>query len=95
MVVIRRRSRLVTFRVSADEHDALTSACQKYGARSMAEFARVAALQTMQTVHAPTGNLSGDLASLSKELRDLDVILRDMQKRIRGVLGPVSADVSE
>ena len=61
----------------------------------MAEFARVAALQTMQTVHAPTGNLSGDLASLSKELRDLDVILRDMQKRIRGVLGPVSADVSE
>lgn len=94
MVVLKHRSRLVTFRVSADEHQALTKACMECGARSIAEFARMAALQRVITMNAPQGTLSGDLTSLSKGLRDLDAVLVDMRRRIHGVLGPVSTEAA-
>jgi len=90
MVVLKRRSMLVTFRVSAEEHEELAKSCLECGARSIAEFARVAALQKVQMMHAPTGNLSGDLMTISKGLRELDISLADMRKRIRSVLGPTS-----
>lgn len=93
MVVLRPRSRLVTFRVSAEEYDALTKSCIDCGARSIADFARMAALQKVQTLHVPTGNLSGDLTTLSKGLRDLDLVLGDLRKRIRGVLGPAASGI--
>ena len=87
MVVLKRRSRLVTFRVSAEEYDALTTSCVECGARSIADFARAAALQKIQMLHLPSGNLGGDLASLSKGLRNLDLVLAETRKRIHGVLG--------
>jgi hypothetical protein len=63
----------------------------EYGARSIADFARAAVLQKVQMLCAPVGNLSGDLMTLSKGLRDLDLVLVDLRKRIRGVLGPVDS----
>jgi hypothetical protein len=78
---------LVTFRVSAEEHDALTKSCMETGARSIADFARAAVLQKVQTSSVPVGNLAGDLTTLTKELRDLDLTLNEMRKRIRAVLG--------
>ena|SRR5579872_4062679 len=89
MVILKRRSRLVTFRVSAEEYESLTKTCLEHRARSIAEFARAAVLQQLQMVHAPTGSLSGDLTTLSRGLHDLDVLLADVRKRIHGVLGPV------
>lgn len=88
MVVLTRRSRLVTFRVSTDEFNILRKSCVECGARSIAEFSRSAVLQMVQKLRDREGSLSGDLATLSKELRELDVILADARKRIRGVLGP-------
>jgi hypothetical protein len=88
MVVLSRRSRLVTFRVSTDEYDTLRKSCLECGARSVAEFSRSAVLQTVEKLHIPGASLSGDLATLSEDLRELDLILADMRKRIRGVLGP-------
>ena len=38
MVILKRRSRIVTFRVSAEEHDVLMESCVSSGARSIAEF---------------------------------------------------------
>lgn len=89
MVVLKRRSVLVTFRVSQEEHEGLKRACLKGGARSIADFARAAALQKVHTSQAPEGNISGDLMTVSEGLRDLDASLTDMRKRIRAVLGPV------
>lgn len=94
MVVLRRRSRLVTFRVSAEEYGALTQSCIDCGARSIADFARMAALQRVQTSHVPAGNLSGDLTTLSKGLRQLDLELGDLRKRIRTVLGPTGSGMA-
>lgn len=80
---------LVTFRVSAEEHEGLKRACLKVGARSIADFARASALQKVHTVDAPEGNLGGDLMTVTEALRDLDMILADTRERIRAVLGPV------
>jgi hypothetical protein len=80
---------LVTFRVSADEYDDLSRWCMISGARSISEFARAAVRQNVQALRVPAGSLRGDLATLSRELSDLDAALNDVRKRIRGVLGPI------
>jgi hypothetical protein len=80
---------LVTFRVSAEEHEELAQSSVKSGARSIADFVRVAALQKAEAFHFPAGNLSGDLMTLSKGLRDLDAALGETRKKIRNVLGPM------
>jgi len=89
MGVLKRRSVLITFRVSAEEHEQLEASCLKCGARSISDFVRVAALQKVQMLYGPAGGLSGDLMTLSKGLRELDVVLGDVRKRIRTVLGPI------
>jgi hypothetical protein len=87
MVILKRRSRLVTFRVSAEEYEHLSNSCVASGARSISEFARLAVLRDVEA-RQPTGALSGDLATLSKELSELDVCLSEIRRRIHGVLGP-------
>src|SRR5215471_2823571 len=89
MPVLKPRSMLVTFRVSPEEHEELAQSSVKSGARSIADFVRAAALQKAEAFQLPGGNLSGDLMTLSKGLRELDVVLADMRKKIRNVLGPV------
>lgn len=89
MGVLKRRSVLVTFRVSAEEHEQLEVSCLKCGARSISDFVRVAALQKVQMLYGPAGGLSGDLMTLSKGLRELDTVLGEVRKRIRAVLGPI------
>jgi uncharacterized protein (DUF1778 family) len=92
MPILKRRSRPVTFRVSAEEHDVLSRACLSSGARSISEFARLAVLQRAKAQQQQQYNLSGDLSSLSAALGDLDNSLRDVSKRIRSVLGDVAAE---
>ena len=92
MVVLKRRYRLVTFRVHAEEYELLTMACMNSGARSISEFARTAVLQKIQQAEsARPGTLSGDLATLSDRLSDLDASLEEMRKKIRTVLGSSNA----
>lgn len=93
MAILKRRSQLVTFRVSAEEHHALVKSCIASGARSMAEFARASVLQRAQMLETGSGalkagHLSGDLITLSEALGELDAALIQMRKRIRSVLGP-------
>ena len=92
MTVLKTRSKLVTFRVSAEEHDTLTHWCVASGARSIADVAREAVLLKVEMLRAPAGTLSGDLATLSTALVDLDATLVDLRRRIRVVLGPGDAN---
>jgi hypothetical protein len=91
MVMLKRRSRVVTFRVSPEEYDALTKSCFDCGERSIADFARAAALQRIKTLDTPPLNLSGDLMTLTTALRELDLSLAEIRVRIRGILGPVNS----
>jgi len=43
MPVLKRRSRIVSFRLSQEEYDALKDTCLAEGARSISDFARSAA----------------------------------------------------
>ena len=94
MVVLKRRSMMVTFRLSAEEHEALTQCCVECGARSVADFARAAVLQKMASLRSPEDSISGDLMTLSKGLRQLDSSLANLRKRIRVILGPVSSKIN-
>ena len=88
MSVLKTRSKLVTFRVSAEEHDTVTRWCVASGARSIADFAREAVLLKVEKLRSPASTLSGDLATLSTSLVDLDAALVELRRRIRVVLGP-------
>lgn len=95
MAILKRRSQLVTFRVSAEEHEALVKSCLAAGARSLAEFARASVLRSAQVVGAGSGsftfgNLSGDLVTLTAALGELDASLNEVRRRIRTVLGPAA-----
>ncbi|MCC7157644.1 MAG: hypothetical protein IT161_23900 [Bryobacterales bacterium] len=83
---------MVTFRVSEDEYQILSKCCVHSGARSVAEFARISVLQNVQSALSAPGSLSGDLASVSRALSELDNSLSDARKRIRSVLGRVGND---
>ena|ERR1700744_95845 len=86
MSVLKRRSRLVTFRTSAEEYESLVQSCLESGARSIAEFARATVLERTQA--SKVGNLHGDLTTLGQTLGELDAALVLARKRIRDVLGP-------
>ena len=68
MTILKRRVRPITFRVATEEYDVLSSACVKSGARSVAEFARLAVLQKASSCTSSPGTLSGDLATVSMAL---------------------------
>lgn len=88
MVVLNQRYRPVTFRVHSGEYELLMKACMIAGARSISEFARTAVLQkAQQAENTRPGTLSGDLATLSDRLGELDASLEEMRKKIRVVLG--------
>lgn len=53
MSVINPRNRLVNFRLSEAEFEALRVACQAMGARSISEFARSAVLEKMSQSNGP------------------------------------------
>ena len=92
MPILKRRSRLVTFRISAEEYHDMAASCLEAGSRSIAEFAREAVLERVQFTRQRPGTLSGDLASLSRSLAELDSMLVEARKRIRTVLGNVHTD---
>jgi len=85
MPVLKRRSRIVSFRLSQEEYDALKDTCIAQGARSISDFARSAACRL-----ARNGNGSPDEA-LEATIRMLEgrVELLDREvKRLAHLLEP-------
>ena len=87
MPVLKRKSKIVTFRVSPEEYDALAGACAGSGDRSISAFARNAAIDRLQMTGVRPINISGDLASLGKLLTELDGALSEASDRIHRLLG--------
>jgi hypothetical protein len=48
MAILKRRTKLVSFRLSDEEYERLQGACIAEGARSLSEFARAALQRTVQ-----------------------------------------------
>ena len=91
MSVLKRKSKVVTFRASPDEYDALARSCLESGARSISAFARAAVLERAHMAGGRPISISGDLTSLSKALSELDDVLREASAKIRRLLGTAEA----
>jgi hypothetical protein len=77
MAIIKRRTKLICFRVSDEEYEKLQGACEAEGARSISEFAR------QRTILSQNDNL-GDPAKESfvsgaKELTDT---MRELNRQL-------------
>src|SRR6266849_3586846 len=76
MVVLRKRSRLVYFRVSDLEFEKLTDLCQRAGATSLSELAR-GAIQRMLNDQL-LDNSAADLQKLHHRVEALDAKLDEL-----------------
>ena len=71
MAVLKPRSRIVSFRLSQEEYEALESTCIAAGARSISDFARSAACSlSVQNNGLP--EKAPDFRALQKRVEDLD-----------------------
>jgi hypothetical protein len=87
MTLFTSRKKLVTFRLTVEEYQALKSLCITKGVRSISELTRDAVLQ--QLSNRPSRSLvSGDLVTLISALEHIDDALQDLSGRISTVLGP-------
>ena len=96
LIVLKRRRRVVTFRVSDEEYEALRQSCLESGFHSISDFARSAVVDRVSLAGAPQGLLAGNLSTLTRQLAGLDKALGDVREHIQQVLGGVtSEDTSE
>ncbi len=88
MGVLRTRRYIVTFRLCAEEYEAVKLACVAQGFRSISDFARTAVLHKVEAHGTPSLLLGEDLSTLSLALHELNADLKQLSKRVERVLGP-------
>jgi hypothetical protein len=103
MTLIASRKKLVTFRVTMEEYEALRGLCISRRARSISELTRGAVLQQLSTQPArrsgagnepdalPRSAAPDDLVTLISVLEQIDDELRHIRGRISKIVGPGAA----
>ncbi len=69
---MKRRNRLVYFRISEEEFEQILKACDSKGARSLSDLARAAVQEFIRPVKSETEQLFEALNSLSARLDDIN-----------------------
>ena len=72
MTVLKRRSRMVSFRLSDEEYEGLKHICITVGARSLSDVARDAVHQLLGNTAEPKTKWESQLAALSGRMDALD-----------------------
>ena len=72
MTVLKRRSRMVSFRLSEEEYEGLKHICIAVGARSLSDVARDAVKQMIENGSSPRRDLSAELELLTQRMEALD-----------------------
>ena len=73
MPVLKRRSRIVIFRLTNNEYEELKAACVDRGARNVSDFARTALLQSFTR---PPENLTEKLEQIESGVRRVEEMVR-------------------
>lgn len=82
MSVLKPRNRLVNFRLSEEEFQAMHDACAKSGARSLSDFARGAVLHAMaEAERGVRSNGDGGHGLLAR----LESLLSSLESRMAGM----------
>lgn len=86
MTVLKRRSRMVSFRLSEEEYEGLKRICVTVGARSLSDVARDAVHRLLGTNVGPGLDWESQLAALRGRVETLDHEL----KRLSSLIGQPS-----
>lgn len=86
MAVLRRRTRIVSFRISEEEYQDLVNLCAMRQARSLSDFARLATFSQFES-RPSTAKPENTLREIYRKLGALD---REV-KRLAGLLQPVES----
>jgi hypothetical protein len=83
MPVLKRRNRMVNFRLSEDEYESLKNFCVAEGARSISDFARATLCQAMNH-NAKSGDPSLDtwVHRIDGKVDDLDRAVRSLTELV-------------
>jgi len=76
---LKRRNRIVIFRLTEEEYASLKVTCADRGARSVSDFARSALLSSIE---------AGDRNGVSERLTELQSSVRQMSELLERIAGP-------
>ncbi len=72
MAVLKRKSRMISLRLSNEEYESLRSLYRVHGSRSVSEFARNAMQRVIGEARVPAVNVEGRLQELDEKMNLLD-----------------------
>jgi plasmid stability protein len=84
-MLIQRRSRLVSFRMSEEEYSRLRTRCATAGVRSISDLARNALARLMEAENSPDGD------GLAAQVRALSIIVEDLRRQVNELSGRLRA----
>ena len=82
MTVLKRRSRMVSFRLSEEEYEGLMNICVTEGVRSLSDIAREAVFRLLGNHVQPKKDLETELRLLAERMAALD----EEVKRLSGLV---------
>ena len=87
MPVLKRRDRVVVFRLTQDEYEELKTVCAVRGARNISDFARSELLTVIDQERRPETALHGRLSDVDQKLSSLESKIQRMANLLEGIAG--------
>jgi hypothetical protein len=87
MPVLKRRDRVVVFRLTQDEYEELKIVCAVRGARNISDFARSELLTAIEQERRPEAGLQGRLSDVDQKLSSLESKIQRMSNLLEGMAG--------
>src|SRR5262245_32597455 len=84
MSVLKRRSRMISFRVSEAEYDGLKTLCASEGARSVSDMARDAVHRLVSNHSGPANHVEMVVQLLQHRIEALDQEVRRLSRALDG-----------
>ena len=89
MAVLKRRDRIVVFRLTQDEYKRLRKACSTTGARNLSDFTR-GQLLDRAAARSRADHLEGRLSAFEKRLSELHSGVRQITRLLKQMTKPGS-----
>jgi hypothetical protein len=96
MVILKRRSRIVSFRLSLEEYEVMKERCISEGARSISDYARIAACSGMSGSSQLRHDMEMEttLRKLRRRMEKLDHEVRRLTQLVEVTATPETADAA-
>jgi hypothetical protein len=84
MTALKRRDRVLLFRLTEDEYSNLQAASAERGARNLSDFARTELLGVVDSTQQESA-LDGRLSSVEQKLSDMHSVIEKMNSLLEGI----------